>query len=318
MNKEEVEILISKYYQGETTPQEDQALLIFFENDKSDFYKSEKAQFQFYKISKENKPIRSSSEQFDKKVTSPSGFPISIQSVTRIAAIIIVAIGLSYYYFQFKRTLIEISTKGISKMEVELPDGSKVWINRFSTLKYPEKFDYDKREIFLEGEAYFEVVQDSRKPFIVHSLQATTKVVGTSFNIRSYIEENTIELTVYSGKVLFGLEKKADVFAGSHMILKKKGGQLTESRFKNLNSLAWKSRELKFENSELRDVFRDLERCFGTKFVIEQKHLLNCHFNGIFFEPKLQDVLNVIKYALAIEYNQKEDTVYITGQGCGR
>jgi transmembrane sensor len=65
-------------------------------------------------------------------------------------------------------------------------------------------------------------------------------------------------------------------------------------------------------------VFRDLERYFNVKFVVQQKHLLNCHFNGTFFEPKLHDVLNVVKYVLAIDYQQKEDTIYISGQSCGK
>jgi transmembrane sensor len=318
MNSQQVGDLIEKYYLGETTAEEDQQLSIFLANDKSDLYQSEKAQFLFYIASGEQKASKLLNERIEKGI-SPVTILFSIRTISKLAAILVITLGLGYYFVvQRDSQTIEIITQKSNNTKVQLPDGSTVWINQLSKLSYPKKFDNTVREVYLEGQAYFEVTKDSKKPFVVHSLQATTKVVGTSFNIRSYKEDENIELTVYTGKVLFGSDKKLEVLAGSQMIFKKKENQLTEIRFKNLNSLAWKNKELKYEDAELRIVFHDLERYFNVKFEIQQKQLLQCHFSGTFFEPKLQEVLNVIKYVLAIEYQQEENTIYISGQSCGK
>jgi ferric-dicitrate binding protein FerR (iron transport regulator) len=318
MNSQQVGDLIEKYYLGETTAEEDQQLSIFLANDKSDLYQSEKAQFLFYKKSSEQKLSKLLKEQIEKKINQISTlFPI--RTIIKLAAILVVALGLGYYFVaQRDSQTVEIITQKSNNTKVHLPDGSTVWINKFSKLTYPRKFDKRVREVYLEGQAYFEVTKDIKKPFVVHSLQATTKVVGTSFNIRSFKAEENIELTVYTGKVFFGSDKKVEVLAGSQVIFKKKDNQLAETRFKNLNSLAWKNGELKYEDTEFRIVFQDLERYFNVKFEIQQKQLLHCHFSGTFFEPKLEEVLNVIKYVLAIEYKKKENTIYISGQSCGK
>lgn len=318
MNSQQVEALIEKYYLGETTAEEDQQLSVFLANDRSDLYKSEKAQFLFYITSGEQKASKLLNERIEKGI-SPVTILFSIRTISKLAAILVITLGLGYYFVvQRDNQTIEIITQKSNNTKVQLPDGSTVWINQLSKLSYPKKFDNKVREVYLEGQAYFEVTKDINKPFVVHSMQATTKVLGTSFNIRSYNVDENIELTVYTGKVLFGSDKKVEVLAGSQMIFNKEKNQLSEIRFKNLNSLAWKNRELKYEDTELRIVFHDLERYFNVKFEIQQKELLYCHFSGTFFEPKLQEVLNVIKYFLAIEYQQKENTIYISGQSCAK
>jgi ferric-dicitrate binding protein FerR (iron transport regulator) len=88
---------------------------------------------------------------------------------------------------------------------IVLRDGTRIWLNEESKVRYPEQFDSQSRDIYLEGEAYFEVAHQARKPFLVHTTQSVTHVLGTTFSVRSYTHEPTIEVNLLSGKVSFSL-----------------------------------------------------------------------------------------------------------------
>ncbi len=116
----------------------------------------------------------------------------------RAAAVLVIALGLGYSLFSLFRTpMSETSTEANVQSELKLPDGSHVWVHSSSRLRYPSAFAADQREVFLEGEAYFEITKDPARPFIVHTHETTTKVVGTSFDLRNYGKEEHVELTVF-------------------------------------------------------------------------------------------------------------------------
>src|SRR5579872_3819268 len=201
MSREDIQRLIEKYYRGETTLEEDALLFNCLRSDTSSDFQSEKAQFLFFEIAREDKPGRL---LFDKaEADTKENVHFRFGFTLRIAAVLVIAFGLAYSIFIFVRSpLIEISTEANAKQEIKLPDGSHVWLHSSSQLRYPRKFDKDNREVFLDGEAYFEIVKDPAKPFIVHAHETTTKVVGTSFDLRNYGKEEQVELTVFTGKVI--------------------------------------------------------------------------------------------------------------------
>ncbi|NJO69679.1 MAG: FecR family protein [Bacteroidetes bacterium] len=102
--------------------------------------------------------------------------------------------------------LCQITTPKGSKAYVELADGTKVWLNAESSLKYPENFDSEGRNVYLEGEGYFEVAKDKNRPFIVHTSQIDIKALGTVFNVKSYTSEDIIQTTLVEGSVV--IEKR--------------------------------------------------------------------------------------------------------------
>jgi ferric-dicitrate binding protein FerR (iron transport regulator) len=318
VNRKEAEELVAKYYLGETTQQEEKLLSEFLEQDGSALFLSEKTQFKLYKYNKELKASKLLKERIETELnTSISLFPF--KSIFKIAAILVLGTGIMYSALNYyDNQVIKILTKEKADTKVMLPDGSIVWIDNFSEFSYPKKFSNRGREVSLKGQAYFEVTKDTKRPFTIQTANADMKVIGTSFNIRSYREEDDLELTVYTGKVLFESEKKIEVDAGSQLVLRKKDKQVVQSRLKNLNSLAWRGGQLKFENYELKEVFHDLGRCFGVKFIVEDTAILKCHFNGTFFEPKLLEVLEIIKYTLNIEYEKSKNVIYIRGNGCAK
>ena len=128
----------------------------------------------------------------------------------RMAAIVIFTLGLGLVVyltlFNKQSQWIEIATSRKEIREIALPDGSKVWLNKGSTLRYGKELQsVAQREVWLEGEAYFEVVHKPQQPFVVHAAGAVTQVLGTSFNMRSYPDESTVAVDVLTGKVNFKL-----------------------------------------------------------------------------------------------------------------
>jgi ferric-dicitrate binding protein FerR (iron transport regulator) len=318
MNSQEIKELLEKYYLGETTLEEDREIKYFLENDQTNSYQSEKAQFLFYQTTAKEVSHRLPTLNFEKAKAAKSVKFISIQTFYRLAAILIIAVGLGYSYVTFfHHSMTELVTQTNTLDNATLPDGTHVWLGRYSKLRYPPVFDIETREVFLEGEAYFEVAKNPHQPFIVHASQTTTKVVGTAFNLRSYHKEDNVELSVFSGKVLFGAKTKMELTHNDQSIYHKDTRELKKLAIKNANTLAWKNKTLVFENAPLKDVFTDLARYFNIKIEVNNQELLKCHFNGNFKNPSLKAVLAALSYSMNLKYELVDDVCLIVGQGCG-
>jgi len=317
MNSQEIKELLKKYYLGETSLDEDRDIKHYLENDQTGSYQSEKAQFLFYQTVAKEVSHKLPNLDLDEDKTRKSYKYISIQMFYRLAAILFISVGFGYIYVNYFRvTMTELITQSNTLDNAMLPDGTHVWLGRQSTLTYPPVFDIATREVFLEGEAYFEVAENPRQPFIVHASQTTTKVVGTAFNLRSYHKEDKVELSVYSGKVLFGATTQMELKHNDQSIYQKNTGELKKGAIKNANTLAWKEKTLVFENALLKDVFTDLQRYFSIKIEVGNKDLLECHFNGNFKNPRLRDILGALSYSMNLDYELVNDVCLINGQSC--
>ena len=183
----------------------------------------------------------------------------------------------------------------------------------------------------MEGEAFFEVEHLSEDhPFEIMSGDTKTTVLGTSFNVRAYPEEQRVEVTVETGKVAFeslkAKEKKnAEGPAEVKKVLLNKGDSglfdkversiiRKEEKIENANS--WKTGQLTFSNTELRDVKEALERYFDIKISTSDEKILNCHFTGVYQKPELEQILEVLKFSLDIEIEERQNEFTLKGEGC--
>lgn len=161
--------------------------------------------------------------------------------------------------------------------KVELGDGTAIWVNAGSKLSYPSHFAASKREVILEGEAFFEVSHNAQRPFIVHVMGMNVQVLGTAFNINSFGPE--VQTALVRGKV--GLE------AGNQSILlmpgelgsyARAGGALSKAEADLKLYTAWKEGEIYFDNSSLAEIAFRLEREYNLHFSFEDAALKNLHF----------------------------------------
>ena len=190
------------------------------------------------------------------------------------------------------------NSKGI-KSTIQLADGSKVWLNADSRIQYPEVFEGGTREVYLNGEAFFEVAKNPSRPFIIHLANGTVRVLGTSFNIRAYDNEKVVETSVATGKVAFipkykNVAKKADtVFLTPNNKVRYQfnAEKIAVLPTLALNDKAWTEGKMIFKAMRLQEIAIELERNFGKKVVFLDEDTKNYILTGSFQNNTLEEVM---------------------------
>lgn len=238
------------------------------------------------------------------------------RNVIRYAAIIVFALMVGYTASQLhflngvedeKIALNEIIVPPGQISEFVLSDGTHAWLNSGTTIKFPSKFNQATREIFLEGEAYFKVTANKKKPFLVRSGTITTKVVGTEFNVSAYDENESIETTLIKGAVeILGYSDKKIVglSPGQQFSYTKNTRKYTLNEVNTEPFEAWKEGELIFRDKSLKEVSLKLERWYNVEIYFGDDLVGNYKFSGTLLKEKPFDqILQAIKLTLPISYN---------------
>lgn len=234
----------------------------------------------------------------------------------------------------------EIKTPKGKRFHLRLSDGTNIWVNSESTIKYPEVFTGNDRKVYLEGEAYFDVTEDKTKPFFVYAGEIRVKVLGTSFNVRSYPEDDYIEATLEKGKIDIerigpnGSNSEIISMAPNQKVTLYKAGHKPEvenervagteklKRIEGSNSLiikdiqtdiytSWKDEKLVFRGEPLSKLKLRLERWYNIPIVIKDTELLNKKLTGTFVNEPVQEALKALSVASELEFEIKNDTVYL-------
>lgn len=207
-----------------------------------------------------------------------------------------------------------VKTKAGEQLEVILPDSSIVLLNENSVVAYQP--DFEERHLTLKGEAFFEVAHHEDRPFSIEAGGATATVLGTSFNLRAYPEEEAVEVSVATGKVSVASpeEVKAPVLleAGQSSVYDKQSKEVKVVELASAN--AWRTKELQFDNIRLGEVARVLERYFGLQIQFEDTALTECRYMGSFIEPSLEEVIETLSFTMDLEIKPNGGGIYrITG-----
>jgi ferric-dicitrate binding protein FerR (iron transport regulator) len=209
---------------------------------------------------------------------------------------------------------------GNKRIEISLPDNSHVWLNKESQLTYEKGFSGPERNVKLEGEGFFEVQKDPKRPFIIQTGTIETKVLGTSFNLRNYPSEPSVDLVVATGKVSFKSKASSDeaiVTPGNGASIHKTNRKIKEYSMADNNAWAWRSGTLKFENKPLKEVLVDLERFYRIQIDLKSSNLGACSFSGNFENASLEEVLKVLEITLELNYKRAaKNTIVVAGPGC--
>lgn len=201
------------------------------------------------------------------------------------------------------------------KSTVRLPDGTRVWLNSASRIKFPEQFIHD-RTVELQGEGYFEVVKDPEKQFKVASNGVITTAIGTSFNIKAYDEQQEVEVRLVSGKVSvetsnvdLNQQQKIFIAPGEQVIFDIHSQKLTKALSEN-KSILWKDGIISFNKAGFGQIKKELERWYGVK--IEVQHLnRELSYTAEFDNESLERVLERMAFTEKFTFRMKEDTITI-------
>ena len=235
-----------------------------------------------------------------------------------IAAILLVVIRLGLYVSnqQSPDTALvayqELVLPYGKKASISLPDGTKVFLNAGSRLKYPLKFLETERRIFLEGEGFFEVTKDPGKPFYVQTKKTTTRVLGTRFNLQSW-KGGADKLNVEEGKVKFSASGCKDTLILQANTQGTFNGQsLQKTMADSGNKAAWTKGIMVFNDTRLSEVTAELERWYAVKVQLSDPGLASYRVKARFDNPSLNEVLKSISFALNIKYKIKDKEVMLS------
>ncbi|KAF2508309.1 FecR family protein [Flavobacterium foetidum] len=204
-----------------------------------------------------------------------------------------------------------LSTPTGGQYNIVLADGTKVYLNAVSSLKYPTQFNGDKRVVELEGEAYFEVAKNKNKPFIVKSDNQSIEVLGTHFNVHSYANESVVKTTLLEGSVaVTSKNQKAILKPGQQSDVSESFSKIKVREVDTEEAVAWKNGRFKFDNADLKNVMRQLERWYGIK-VEYRGDVSDVRFSGGTFRNKnLSEVLKVLEFS-NIKFKVEGKTVIV-------
>ncbi|MEA5006877.1 MAG: DUF4974 domain-containing protein [Rikenellaceae bacterium] len=164
-----------------------------------------------------------------------------------------------------------------------LSDGTKVWLNALSEIEFPVNFKGEKRIVNLKGEAYFEVKQDSKRPFIVHSLNQTIQVLGTSFNIKAYENDRNIYTTLIEGSLAVGSGGSTVMLKpGMESVCQRETNEITTSIANTDFATAWRTGYFMFNNTDLDEILKVLSRWYGVSFIYDKPLAGSNTFSGRF------------------------------------
>ena len=250
------------------------------------------------------------------------------------AAMITLAMGFALYYYGYRVPLeqagqqtavngnaLETQRTVSGKKYIPLPDGSKVTLNEGSVLTYDESLGNDTRNVFLSGEAYFDIQHDAARPFIVHTGKFTTTVLGTEFNVRAYENDHKITVTVKKGKVKVGDDENnqyGTITPNEQIALNTATHDFIKAEVNAEAEISWKSEFVILDAATLEEAAKIIEAKYKVKISLANDKLKNCRITSTFLnDEKLDDGLAVVTTAVNATYTMKGTDVVISGEGKG-
>lgn len=250
-----------------------------------------------------------------------------------IAAAVAVILGVTAF---FLRGLLEgpeadrvtVATDTLQNSRIALTDGSIIWIKPGSRVQYSKDFDKSAiREVFLEGEAFFDVARDEAKPFVVRTRELNIQVLGTTFNVRSYAADLSVETTLITGRV--SIEKvdgasEPVILAPNQQAVYSKADKAVAISTLNLPAATGgkeaeaRSVRMVFDESPFSEVLSRMEEKFGIRIFMDDRHRQSCPFTAELEKENLVEILNILKLAYGIDYSLYRDELFIRGQVCNQ
>ncbi|MEE9431662.1 MAG: FecR family protein [Melioribacteraceae bacterium] len=258
-------------------------------------------------------------EKIENVETKSKGIKKFQYYLVRIAAVFVIGFAI-YFMSELNNNPIQNFDKQIittvAKQNILLPDGSSVWLNENSSLKYSKSFEGSERVVVLNGEAYFEVTKNPNKPFIVQTHNSKVRVLGTSFNYKAFDNNTSNVLTVNSGKVLFAAtnnkNEKVVLVKGEKAELVIENNSITKTKNIDKNYLAWKTGKLIFENDKFENIVKVLSNHYKKNIKIETNALKSTKLTVTFDNKSLEEILNIIDLTLSVTHSKKskENIIY--------
>ena len=200
-----------------------------------------------------------------------------------------------------------------ARTHFELPDGSTGWLNSGSTLRFPHKFQGQKRKVLLRGEGYFDIAENPKKPFVVETGKFEVMALGTRFNVKHYANDATTDITLNEGKVLVnrllqnnGVGRISVLEPDQQLIIHNKTLEFHKRNVEANRISSWKDGMLTFRNEPMADVIKKIERWYNVEIILKDKELENYRYRATFMDETLDEVLKLIKLTSPVDFTSAD------------
>ncbi len=237
--------------------------------------------------------------------------------ISTAAAVALLLVLSGIYFLNLKNPEEQYNTILVppgQRINLILADNSDVWLNANTTFRYPSEFSKKNRTVYLDGEAYFDVSKNEKKPFIVKTTQGDVLVTGTSFNVEAYSKFNTFEASLFEG----GVEIYQNGTKLTSLKPSEKGiicnSKIVVSRIDNTDKYLWRNGLIAFENKCLEDILISLEKYFDVNIQIDLEKLPQHTYTGKFRQSDGIDyALRVLQHSIHFNFkrNKETETIYI-------
>ena len=306
--------LLYKFFNGKTTFEEEVHIKTWMEsseNNKQEFFRERKL-FDTLLLTEETiHPVEKS-----KQNSRPHH--IWLKEILKIASVILITLASSFLIQNHQKAGQPIAMQTISVpagqyISLNLPDGTAVWLNSRSTLRYPVNFNKTERKIELDGEAYFEVAKNKEIPFIVKTQKHDVEVLGTKFNIEAYSEKNNFITTLMEGKVqVYNFktpESRITLSPNTKAVYENE--KLTVHHVDDYTTYRWREGLICFKKASFTSIMESFEKYYGVKININNNKVNNYNYTGKFRQTDGVDyALRVLQRDISFKY-KKDDNLQI-------
>ncbi len=272
-----------------------------------------------------SQPLRKSfSKTYEPKTSS-------LKKYYSIAATLLVLTSIGYYIMLVLPTninenkeatlednsnaLVIRNTPNKRMFRTRLADGSFVHLNAVSSISYPRKFNADKRAVEVIGEAYFDVKREENRPFTIKVKEYEVEVLGTSFNIRAYEDEETFSVTVETGSVSVAFENgtmdPVTLTRNQKLLFSQAENTMRILAVNPEHELSWRKGILRFDSTPLQTVEKMMERWYGVEVIIEDSDIYNKSLTGVHQNENIKSVLESLTFATGTSYTIKDNKIFI-------
>ena len=245
----------------------------------------------------------------------------SLTSLLKIAASVAVVISAGIFAYQWLSSspaqMLAIKADRVVVNDT-LPDGSVAVLNKATEVSYEYHQKSNTRKVKLKGEAYFEVVHEETKPFLIETDEVIIKDMGTAFNVKAYPNSDTVEVYVESGEVQFYTLKNPGIYlkAGEIGIYNKSIKEFSRIAKLDTNALAYKTKIFCFNNTELQTAVEMLNSVYDSHITLANKEIGHCRLTVNFNNDKIEDIVDIIAETMGFTATRKEKEWVLEGNGC--
>ena len=293
---------------------------------------------------KENEILDNVNSVIDAKTTMQTAYKRWYWAAASVVAFVISVVGFLYLKQNTKNTeggtssvyqdmvdvskvkMIEKNNHSTEPMQVVLSDGSRITLQKQSKMSYSEKFDGQLREVYLSGEAFFEVAKNAERPFMVYANGLVTKVLGTSFTVSAYDTDKAVKVVVKTGKVsVFSQKDKNEqgkglvILPNQEIIFDKAEARMIKSVVEQPTILDNTIEKTSFEFNDvpIKEVFHRLQKAYGIEIVYDEDVMKECYLTASLYEEKsMYDKLKLICKVTESSYEVTDGKVVIQSRGC--